>query len=232
MNALRLSTPKEEGVMHASKWLTAAALLDAEEMRALFVHLGDFSIFVGSQPVSVEEGVLTRDAFLDLYAAYVEKVQQGVVVPPGPFRRAFSSFFTTESDLLYAFPVGGQRFLIKAIRPVLQLQAHHFYVSKVDAQVYSMVLSEQSVTWGIQFSYPALYQDPKTHQMIKTTGGDPLPNAALFFRLMQWMRRETVPLSLSFQGVRRNLSMRLGKKCLPWIAHHAQLGKQGVEVCT
>ncbi len=72
-----------------------------------------------------------------------------------------------------------------------------------------MVLSRKSVTWGLQFSYPQLYQDPRTRQIFKVTDTPEFPNTALFSKLQKWIRSETLPTPFQVEAsvsIRRSVS--------------------------
>lgn len=229
---LEISTPQERGVMRVSKALKHQVLLDAEEMRSLFAALEPFEIFAVSQPVLQNGMTLEKEEFLKSYAEYVASLKEGKLPDEMPMRKYFSSAFSTVREALYAMPVGNERFLVKAIKPVVQLQIHHFFASTIDGKFHSMVLGKDSITWGIQFSYPQIYQNPLSHEYSKVIDSPEFPNTALFHRLVKWLRAHTLPTPFVFQGKRSNQPIRLGRGCLPWIerhpgliAHHIQIAK-------
>ncbi|MFI5334974.1 MAG: hypothetical protein ACHQT8_07455 [Chlamydiales bacterium] len=227
---LRQSTPEREGVMRASKWLKHQVLLDEGEMRTLFETLEPFEIFLVSEPVTEEGACIDKEEFLRLYSHYVQALKAGTLPDESRLRRAFSSIFSVTREALYAMKVGNNKFLIKAVRPVLQLQLHHFFVSSIDGKFHPMVLGKESITWGIQFSYPQLYQDPVTQDFAKVREGEEFPNTALYQKLARWLRRNTTPTPFVFQGKRSNEPIRLGKQCFSWINQHAGLQEHGVTV--
>jgi hypothetical protein len=229
-SVLKISTPAIEGVMRASKWLKHQVLLDEEEMRDLFRALEPFEIFVVSEPVSEEKMQIGHQEFLAKYAEYVGALKKGELPDEAPFRKYFSSVFTTSSDALYAMEVGKEKFLLKTIKPIIQLQGHHFFVSEIDGKFHPLVFGKESITWGIQFSYPQLYQDPTTQDFSQVKESEEFPNTALYKRLAKWLRAETVPTPFLFQGKRSNEPIRLGKKCFSWIGKHAGLNEKGVSV--
>ena len=228
--SFRLSTPKEEGILQVSKWLKVQVFLNAEEMKELIQELEPLFFVIVSEPVKMEESIISAQAFLEKYAEYVHLLQQGQVPPVDEFRRFFSSAMTTSLEGFYALSTGNGKFLIKPNKPVLQLQAHHFFYSDLDGKFHPMVLSPESISWGIQFSYPQLYQDPKTRQVIKVANTPEFPNTALFSKLMKWMRSSTLPTPFEVKGVRINSPIRVGKKSLAWIKNHPQLKQKGIQV--
>lgn len=228
--SLRISTPQQEGMMRTSKWLVHQVLLDTEEMRNLFAHLGDFSIFVVSEVVSKESYQISQEDFLRSYQRYVDDLKQGKLPDEATFRKVFSSVFTVSSDLLYAMQVGENRFLLKTIKPVIQLQPHSFAKSSVDGKFYPMTQGKDSITWGIQFSYPQIYQKPKEHSYEKVVISEHFPNSALFQKLVLWLRKNTLPTAFVEGNKKIAIPIRIGKKVFPWIASHPQLASQGITI--
>ena len=228
--ALRQSHPNEEGVLRVSKWLKHQILIDVEEMEDLIVQLNDFLIFVVSEPVTKKNGLIAKEVFLEKWSLYIEDLKKGIIPSEQPLRRFFSSIFTTTADILYSMEVGTEKVLIKPLNPVIQLQLHHFFYSSLDGKFYPMVLSKDSITWGIQFSYPQIYQHPQRHDFSKIIDSPEFPNTALFTRLAKWIRSHTVPTPFLIDDKKNNVSIRLGKNCFSWINQHPQLSRNGLKV--
>lgn len=206
--------------LQASKYLKIQVLLDKEEMRHLLQTLGPAFFAVVSEPVHANEGVVSPEEFLEKYGDYLQTFKAE--------RRFFSSALSSTMEAFYSLPVGKEKILIKPIQPVVQLQAHQFFYSPLDGKFHPMVSSEESISWGIQFSYPQLYQDPKTRQVVKV--GAAFPNTPLFTALMKWMRNFTMPTPFEIDGKRINSPIRVGKKSLAWIKNHPQLKVKGIAI--
>lgn len=226
----RISTPAQEGILRVSKWLKFQVLLNEEEMHALFSHLGSFSIYLVSGWVRREQASLSKEAFLSLYSRYVSYLKRGEVPPVEEFKIPFSSILTRTADLLYAQDVGQERYLIKALRPVIQLQAHHFFLSEVDYKYHPMVQSHESISWGLQISYPQIFQDPKSADFSKVTVCEAFPNSEFFILLTKWLRQHTLPTPFVYRGVQTYVPIRIGKQCVSWINCHPQLLKRKLGV--
>ncbi|MBI2810897.1 MAG: hypothetical protein HYX67_08730 [Candidatus Melainabacteria bacterium] len=173
----------------------------------------------------MDHAILSAQAFLDKYSLYIDALKHGRV--PEEARRYFSSAMTQDLSIFYAIAAGNEKFLMKPTQPVVQLQAHSFFYSQRDGKFHSMVLSGDSVTWGLQFSYPQFYQDPKTREIMKTKD---FPNTALFTQLMKWMRSHTLPTPFEVDRTRVNAPIRIGKKSLAWIKSHPQLKQLGIKI--
>lgn len=215
--------PTASGVLQASKWLSYPVLIDADEMEALFKELRDFEIYLVSGVSKRGEEKISREAFLELYRTYIDALKEGKLPPEGHYRTVFSSVFTTTSDALFAVHVETDQQLVKIAKPVIQLQVHRISYSLVDGKFRSMVWGPDSITWGIQFSYPQIYQDAVTKQVVQIGETDQFPNTALFRRLQRWGRHHTIATPFLVNGQRINVPVRIGKQCLPWINRHPQL---------
>ncbi len=227
---LRISTPQGEGVMEVSKALKFQALLDETEMEAFLQALGEFSIYQVSQPVGTDHGLIEKNSFLEVYSGYVRSLKDGILPDEKTVRPYFSSIFTKATDALYAMPVANEKFLIKTLRPIIQLQLHHLSYSEVDRKFHSMVQGKESITWGLQFSYPQIFQHPRTKEFSKVDSSPEFPNTALFLALGRWLRQNTLPTPLVAQEERVNLPVRLGKECFSWIHRHPRLVERGFRV--
>ncbi len=214
--------------MSCSKWIKHQVLLSIEEMCLLFSEIAPFEIFCVCEPVTENTMQIARENFLQTYADYVLMLKTGKLPQEGDFRKMFSSVFTTTREALYAMPVGQERFLVKTIKPVIQLQLHHFFVSTIDGKFHPMVLGKESISWGIQFSYPQIYQDPETRAYSKVDSSEKFPNTELFHKLVKWLRRNTMPTPFIFQDKKTHVPIRLGRTSLEWVKHHIGLSAQGV----
>jgi hypothetical protein len=208
--------------LQASKWLQIPLLLDSDEMKDLFDAMGDFWIALATGVTKEGEGFISKEEFLDCYQAYVNALKSGQMPTDPRIRPYFSSVLTCTLDALYTVSVGQQQQLLKVDKPVIQLQLHRFDYSQADGKFRSMVFGQNSIFWGVQFSYPQLYQDEK-FQVKQVRETEEFPNTALFKRLQKWMRAHTVATPFIVENKLINVPIRLGKKCFAWINHHPQL---------
>lgn len=217
--------------LQASKWQKCPLLIDVSEMKDLLVSLGDFKIVQISGLINIGEEIVDQDLFLEVYSLYIEALKRGESPTDTRLRPYFSSVLTTVLEDLYSVLINQKQCLIKIQRPVIQLQAHRFDYSFADGKFRSMVLGYDSIQWGIQFSYPHLYQDEQL-QVFTVRDEPSFPNTALFKRLQQWVRSQTIATPFEIEGKRVNVPIRLGKKCLSWINTHPQLQTKGLRVVT
>lgn len=227
---LRISKPELEKPMQASKWLTYPALIDTTEMQTLMNALPPFYIFLTSCVTKRSKGYISQEEFLDTYNEYITTLQQGMLPDETQYRHFFSSIFTVTSEALYAVLVGNDEQLIRVAQPTVQLQPHRMGYSKADSKFRSKTFGADSITWGIQFSYPQLYKDNQTQEIFEVGISPEFPNTQLFRDVQRWIRHHTIPTPFLVEGQRINIPMRIGKNCLSWINRHPQLIEQGMQV--
>lgn len=213
--------------MQASKWLQCQVLIDGDEMENLFSSLEPFFIFKIGALVTPGEGVISQKDFLDIYRRYVETLEEGC---QPEFHSYFSAIFTASIDCIYAMALDNGQHLIRLAKPVIQLQPHRIGWSEADRKFRPMVMGVDSISWGIQFSYPQLFHDNTTKQVVKIDTSEKFPNTALFHKLQRWVRYNTIPTPFVVKKEKINVPMRLGKHCLAWINKHPQLIKKGIVV--
>jgi len=175
----------------------------------------------------VAEAEVPKSLFLEKYREYVRSLTADGPIPE--CRRLFSSVLSVTPDIFYAMEAGNG-FLVKPLRPVVQMQLHHFLRSSIDGKYHPMVFGTDSVSWGIQFSYPQIFQDPKSRAFSKVADSPEFPNTALFTKIIRFFREHTAPASFVYEGVKTAVPMRLGKKCFGWINGHRQLKAKGLSI--
>jgi len=215
--------------LQASKWQKIPLLIDENEMAGLVAALDTFWMVQTSGLISIGEEVISQTDFLEVYQSYLSALKSGGESQDPRVRPYFSSVWTTAPDTLYAVNVNDRQRLVKVQRPVVQLQAHRFDYSYADGTFRSMVMGSGSVLWGIQFSYPHLYQDEAV-QVLTVREEPAFPNTALFKKIRQWSREHTIATPFEVEGKKVNVPIRLGKQCLQWINFYPQLQAKGLRV--
>lgn len=229
MGKLRISTV-EEAPLQTSKWLKTQVILDENEMRDLCDSLGGFHFFLCGSICNLGEGELSKESFLKHYRDYIATLRHGNLPDQASYRPWFSPVMTTTTEVLYTIPMSETKQLIRVAKPVVQLQAHHMGYSETDGKFRPMVFGSDSIPWGIQFSYPQLFQDDSTKEVMQVRHSPEFPNSPLFQSLQKWMRTYTIPTPFVVNGETMNVPMRIGKACLPWINKHPQLQAKGIAV--
>ncbi len=225
--SLRVSSVGFEGVYQGSKWLKFQVLCDEEELKALFDCLNPFSIYPLTGIVSLENMPISQTRFLSEYASWIELLKKGEVPDDAALRTVLASAFTAVPDALWLQDLGKNRFLVKIAEPVIQVQAHYFSYSAEDGVFRPMSMGMESIFWGLQFSFPQIYQDPKTMEFLEPKSS---PNKVLFQKLREWVREKTRATPFLVEGKKINSPIRIGKKCFSWIGSHPQLPKRRISI--
>jgi hypothetical protein len=222
MTLLRISTPEKEGVYQGSKWLKFQVLCEQAELERLFLRLRPFYIL----PLTgiVNGHPLSEESFLAEYGSWIAGLKEGRVPEDFALKKILAAAMTDDLDSLWLQEVPGKGYLMKMAKPVLLAQAHSFSYSKMDGVFRPMSMGLQSVFWGIQFSFPSLYQDAKTMELREVERGK------LFEEVRLWVRQETRATPFVMEGERINSPIRLGRGCFSWIGRHPQLMSQGISI--
>lgn len=226
----RTTTDPHEAPMQASKWLKCPMLISADEMADLLQKLSPFYFFITGSLVKPNQAQIPLESFLNCYRDYVSALMHGELPNEAACRSFFSSVMTVTSDAVYALQVEGGNQLIRLNKPVIQLQNHRLNYSEADQTFRSMTFGSEGIFWGIQFSYPQLYQDSKTKEIMPVELSDLFPNTQLFRTLQRWSRDHTIPAPFLIGGKKINVPVRLGKECLSWINAHPQLVQKGFQI--
>jgi hypothetical protein len=223
--SLRTSTQTIEGIYQGSKYLKYQVLCDLKDLRGLFQRLGAFKIYPLTGLVSGE--AIEQDAFAQEYGRWIEGLKMGRLPTDSDLKKILACAFSLDEDALWKQQVPGGRFFIKMGKPCVQVQAHFFSYSPVDGVFRPMTMGPLNIFWGLQFSFPQIYQDAKTMEFLKAGGA---PNAELFQTIKQWVRDFTRATPFVVEETRTNVPIRLGKNCFSWIHNHPQLGPQKIGV--
>lgn len=217
--SLRISNPSEEGVYQASKWLKVQVLLDPEEMNDFLGSLAPFWIF----PLTglVDGAPISPSVFCEKYAHWIEGLKKGRIPSSEDLRKLVACAFTDDLSALWLQKTG-EKFLTKIAKPIIQVQAHFFSYSRVDGVIRPMSMGLDSIFWGLQFSFPQVYQDPKTMELCV------LERSPLFRKLQLWVRENTRPTPFLIDGKKMNSPIRIGRKCFSWIHMHPQLKENNI----
>ncbi len=127
---------------------------------------------------------------------------------------------TEDLDAMWLQPVADGRFLMKIGKPVIQIQAHFFTYSSLDGVFRPMTMGPESIFWGLQFSFPQIYQNPKTMELLEV---EESANSELFQKVRRWVRDATRATPFVVEGKKVNATIRIGKNCFSWIKNHPQL---------
>jgi len=211
----RISTLELEGRFQAAKWLHIQALVEPEELELLFEHPFDLYPLSGAFPL--QKFPIEKQFFLSIYRSWITRLKDGNAPDEEELRTYQALAWAHDASALWLQKVAGERYIARPCEPVIQCQVHQMGYSTIDGLFRPMVLSNESIFWGLQFSFPQVYQHPKTGELFETKVSE------LFQALRKWSREHTVATPMLVDGKRINLPMRLGKRCFSWINNHPHL---------
>jgi hypothetical protein len=222
---IKVSTKEKEGAFHCSKWLRHVVLLEKSEMQSLLDAMGSFFLVPATGLVSVDSFLVEKGTFLSRYESYLQQIVESPEFPSSSVRNAFTLMLSSSLDSFYALEVPSNKFIIRARLPVIQLQMYHCFFSKLDQKIHSMAMNKESFSWGLQISYPQIYEDPNTHEFINVLKSQDLQDTKLYKEIVQWIRNHTKPVCLSFHGHTIWAPFRMGKGARDWTFAHKGLSK-------
>ena len=210
--------------MQATKWLKLPLFLDASELQALFDYLGQIAIIPlsGVFPKGKEE--LSFSNYIALYSQYLERLHKGDYSDPD--KKLITAWTLDPQDVEERQVATG--FLVKPLRPVIQVQPYWLNYSETDGKFHEMAFSKESLAWGLLFSFPQLFQESKTLDIVKVKEPE-FPNAGLFKALQRFSREATLPTPFTTPAGQVNFPARIGKKMLPQAALMPQLQSKGLK---
>lgn len=229
---LRTTDRSDERSLQASKWLQIQVLLDVHEMESLFADLGEFYIYRVGGIAKIGEELISQERFLSEYRDYIDALKRGEVPDADRFRKVFANVLTASSDALFSYRISPEEHIVRIARPIIQMQSHSMHYSKDDEKFRPLVFGYDSILWGVQFSYPQLYQDVVTMEIKKVDQSDVCMNTALFRKLQQWLRHHTRPTPIVAEGKAMRIPIKIGNECFSWINRHPQLKQRGMQVIT
>lgn len=188
------------------------ALLDPEEMASLFQELDPFVLFrtAAKEVLPVKED--DRYEWLLLYKEYIEQLQKNEV------GRAvlLSAFISPSQESFYALFTPSKKIQIRPRSPVIQITHHTFSFNAEERQFYSQIFGTEAISWGLEWSFPLLFEDPLTKEVFKLTDPEAWPALALFKKWERWLREHTEPAKFLSQEKKVVAPFRIGKKAKSW----------------
>lgn len=211
--------------LQASKWQSIPVLLEVDEISALLDSLQPLWIVQMNSLLNNSEAIVSPSAFLSSYATYLNGIKKDTLSLEPTLRAHLSSIWTKSLECVYEVNLPNEQKIVRIATPSIQLQIHRFNYFPLDNSFRSMVFGPDTIFWGLQFSYPFLFQDEQD-RLFTPKEINQLPNTKMFKDLQKWMRVHTVPASFIMQQKTVSVPIRIGKACLSWITSHPQLIKK------
>lgn len=224
-----ISHPSKEGFYEVSRWQSQTGLLDPSEMEDLLQSLPACHLVAVSEVLDKSEALLSVKDFLKIYSEDIEHLKSGKERDESKTRKYFSCNLTLSPTTHYAMEMRGGC-LMKARAPVIQLQSHSFSFEREKKRFLTMNFGKNCIPWGIQFSYPQIFRDPKTKAIHQTYSSSAFPNTLLYKEIMRWFRNHTQPVPFLIEGEKKRATFRIGNRALDWAHLHPGLRNNLLEV--
>lgn len=223
---LSLKDPRVEGPFLASKWQKTYVFLSPEELKALFQFWEIEKLFLIGKILKTEETLNLQD-WLSQYKKHFDDFwKKGG--NEKLLKELTPAVITKDHQALYRQNVE-EGYLIHVKEPCLLIQEHWFRCSKVDEKFYPKTFGENSIFWGLEFSYPQIFQEAKTKEIHHLNGKSPFINTQLFILLRKWIRDFTKPAVFLLGEKKYKTQFRVGKDLEERLKEHPHLRKLEIE---
>ncbi len=213
----------------ASKWIHLPFLVDVEDFQDLFLHVGT-PLFLRSSGIYEEKELfLSQEQFINYWQQYLYDVKSGPILD-SKYKPLFSLFWSSTPETVGLIDLGEGRVCATQLAPNIVLQLHRFQYSVTDGQYRRQVFGPDTVSWGLQASFPMLVQDPKTRVIRKALLDHDCENRALWMQFQKWLKARTLPVSFEVGGARQTVPFRISPSALKWIDQHHELKMKGITV--
>lgn len=195
-------------IYEVSKFLTLQMLITPQEFRMMRGSFGKLLWFDNSRLVSSDQP-LSENEVDQMYAEYFESLfSKNQKTLPG-------LAVTAEKEAVVAVKVGENRWMIKPKTPIMQFKQHQFICGKT-GEFFSGVHGDEVVRWGFELSFPQMYVDPESKEVIHVMKDAAFLNSEVFRMAMKWMRYHTRPAQFLINGKIKRATFRLGKEAISY----------------
>ena len=206
-----------------SKIQTIRVLLGDVEYRRLFEELGVETLVSLGQITESKAARISVKTYVKEYQYYLEELQQNASYP-------LRTIGIDEESAFIEKQLADGRVCMLPQRPFIQIQEHTFMITS-DGRVQSMCFGEESIRWGVQISYPALFYNSEMGQPQEVLKMSHFANTKIFLRLRRYLRHASIPVTLQLQQhALLRTTFRMGRDCKGWANRYLGLQKHLLEV--
>jgi len=167
-----------------------------------------------------KEVSLSKQELVEIYGNYLS----------GQEVSNFHYLITCSKDSIYQSELDDGRVLIKPKLPSIGLSLHSFSYLPEAKEIKPSAFGSNTIRWGVKFSYPQIYQDPKTGEIFNVLNNPLFENSQLFSCLQKKIREMTLPAFFQIEEQLLKTPLRLGRACFDWINDHPQLKQRKIRV--
>jgi hypothetical protein len=226
LEKLKKNSPKNMGPYLGSKWIHYHFFIDQNELEELLAAFNTCYLFpIGKMFLNYENNLQVK--IIKEYKSVIENLKSKVV-NLNSINSIFPIAISKTIDAFYLYSPKDNLHTIKIEKPVLQLQVGTFRYSSITQTIQLNSLGSDTIFWGFKLSYPQIFQDPKSNQIVKVNAN--FDNFSYFALVRKWIRENTYPVRFKINQKKIVTPLRIGKKCISWINFHPQLKEIGCEL--
>ncbi len=210
----------------ASRWVSVGLLMSAEEWKTFFQAFPRLRLYKVAAVVMEGAEELPFEEFYSLVESFATEIQTKLDMDLSSYRIPFSCALSESKESFTIQALPSQRVLLKPKEPVIQLRPLSFSISS-EGKIQTKSWGKNHICWGIQMSYPQLFQDPATQNIIQALSEH--PHGVLFKKVLHWIRHHTKSVFLKGQEKSAAFSLKVGKESVYLLSKHEQCRKNGVE---
>ena len=226
LETLKKADPTQVGPYLCSKWINHHFLVSIEEFKDL-LDMFDTNCFFQIGKMFSNLNVDFKKELTFAYDHTLLMLKEGKI-DLNTLKQSLPVAIGKSPNAFYLFSPKENIYTVKISKPVLQLQLNTFRYSFLDKTIRLNALSSDCIFWGFKLSYPQIFQNPKTNKIEKIDST--FENFAYFSQIRKWMRDKTSAVRFIIEQKKVVSTLRIGKKCLPWIHLHPQLKEIGCEL--
>ena len=211
--------------LEASKWLDFLFLVSLKEIETLFKNFSEVFLFLSKGLFPIGKNRIEIEGFCELYELYLKALEGGEEIDLTPFYL----YITRMESAVHRQRVDGERERIFPILPCMISQPGRLSYSSHDETFRISSFGPDTIPWGLKLSFPQLYLDPETREIMRGDRAPPSPNAPLLDLLRRWIRETTLPVAFKVGDLKIQTPYRLGKE-LGNTLKHPFLEERGIHV--
>lgn len=214
-----------KGGLMASKWLSLPLFITGEDLKDALDVLQDGILAPLGYLVDKECLEISKEIVLKSYAELLQSLLSGEALDRKKLRDLTLRIAFSEEDL-YAYQAGENRFMVYERKPAIHMQPLFLSYSSEEKKFRSKVLGGDQIFWGVEFSFPQIYQDPFSQKMEESW--NKTEGSKKFKLLQKWSRRATKPAKFIIGAEEITVPFRKSISLDFKDIHHPQLKDKGI----
>ncbi len=197
-----------KSVLQASKWLEIPMLLTPDDFLKMLVFLEGTILSPLGNLVNENELCIDPLELSKVYANVCQLAFENKLISRDLIKKLSLRIICKKENLI-ACELAQGRFIVHEQVPAIKMQALFLNYSKEENKIRSRVLGANQIFWGVELSFPQIYQDPLTFKM--KDSWNITEESKLFKSLQKWAREHTKPSKFQFDKVSQSTAFRRSK---------------------